>query len=32
MIGDALYTLSDRGIGAADLATLADRGFVKLAK
>ena len=31
VIGDALYTLSDQGIGAADLATLADRGFVKLA-
>jgi hypothetical protein len=32
VIGDGLYTLSDQGIGAADLATLADRGFVKLAK
>jgi uncharacterized secreted protein with C-terminal beta-propeller domain len=32
VIGDALYTLSDQGIGAADLATLADRGFVSLAK
>jgi len=32
VIGDGLYTLSDRGIGAADLATLADRGFVKLAE
>ena len=32
VIGDGLYTLSDKGIGAADLATLADRGFVSLAK